>query len=76
MRKFLDFITVISAILTLGMSGGLLYSYLYIKNPENQEKTKGFIKKEIKKMLPELMPKIPSVTGKAIPTTPADMLKK
>ena len=50
MRKALDFITVISAVLTLAMSGGVLYSYLYIKNPENQEKTKGFIKKEIKKM--------------------------
>lgn len=76
MRKALDFITVISAVLTLAMSGGVLYSYLYIKNPENQEKTKGFIKKEIKKMLPELMPKIPSVTGNAIPSNPVNIIKK
>ena len=76
MRKFLDFITVISAILTLGMSGGLLYSYLYIKNPENQEKTKSYVMNEMKKMLPEIMPKIPSVTGKAIPSKPLEILKK
>ena len=70
MRKFLDFITVISAVLTLSMSGGILYSYFYITNPVNQEKTKGFVMDEIKKMLPELMPKMPTGTGKAIPTKP------
>ena len=55
MRKLLDCISVISAVLTLSMSGGILYSYLYITNPVNQEKTKGFVMDEIKKMLPELM---------------------
>ena len=70
MRKLLDCISVISAVLTLSMSGGILYSYLYITNPVNQEKTKGFVMNEIKKMLPELMPKMPTGTGKAIPTKP------
>ena len=70
MRKLLDCISVISAVLTLSMSGGILYSYLYITNPVNQEKTKGFVMNEIKKMLPELMPKMPRGTGKAIPTKP------
>ena len=70
MRKFLDCISVISAVLTLTMSGGDLYSYFYITNPENQERTKGFVMDEIKKMLPDVMPKIPTGTGKAIPTKP------
>jgi hypothetical protein len=52
------------------MAGGIFYSYLYIKNPENQEKTKGYVMDEIKKMLPDVMPKIPTGTGKAIPTKP------
>ena len=70
MRKALDFISVLSFLISASMVGGIFYSYLYIKNPENQEKTKGFIKKEIKKMLPDVMPKIPTGTGKAIPTKP------
>tara|TARA_Y100000401_G_scaffold80715_1_gene66128 strand:+ start:233 stop:454 length:222 start_codon:yes stop_codon:yes gene_type:complete len=70
MRKALDFISVLSFLISASMAGGIFYSYLYIKNPENQEKTKGFIKKEIKKMLPDVMPKIPTSTGKAIPTKP------
>ena len=70
MRKVLDFISVISAVLTLFMSGGVLYSYFYITNPVNQEKTKGYVMDEIKKMLPDVMPKIPTGTGKAIPTKP------
>ena len=76
MRKAIDFISLISAVLTLTMSGGLIYSYLYIKNPDNQEKTKAFVKDEIKKMLPDLMPKMPTSTGKAIPTKPLSILKK
>ena len=39
MRKLIDTITLISALLTLTMTGGVIYSYLYIKNPENIEKT-------------------------------------
>ena len=70
MRKFLDCISVISAVLTLTMSGGVLYSYFYITNPDNQEKTKKYVMDEIKKMLPDVMPKIPTGTGKAIPTKP------
>ena len=52
MRKILDFISVISFLLTITMTGAIAYSYIYIKNPENQEKTKKFVKKEIQKMLP------------------------
>ena len=76
MRKAIDFISLISAVLTLTMSGGLIYSYLYIKNPDNQEKTKAFVKNEIKKMLPDLMPKMPLETGNAIPTKPLSILNK
>ena len=46
MRKILDFISVISFLLTITMTGAIAYSYIYIKNPENQEKTKKFVKKE------------------------------
>ena len=70
MRKFLDCISVISAVLTLTMSGGVLYSYFYITNPENQEKTKQYVMDEIKKMLPDVMPSIPKVTGQPIPIKP------
>lgn len=70
MRKLIDGITLISALLTLTMTGGVIYSYLYIKNPENIEKTKGFVKDEIQKMLPDLLPEIPKVTGGAIPVKP------
>ena len=76
MRKAIDFISLISAVLTLTMSGGLIYSYLYIKNPDNQEKTKQIVKDEIKKMLPDLMPKMPTGTGNAIPTKPLSILGK
>ena len=76
MRKAIDFISLVSAVLTLTMSGGLVYSYLYIKNPDNQERTKEFVKDEIKKMLPDLMPKMPTGTGKAIPTKPLSILSK
>ena len=76
MRKAIDFISLISAVLTLTMSGGLIYSYLYIKNPDNQEKTKQFVKDEIKKMFHDLMPKMPTGTGNAIPTKPLSILGK
>ena len=76
MRKLIDGITLISALLTLTMTGGVIYSYLYITNPVNQEKTKNLVKKEIKKMLPDLMPKMPEVTGNAIPSKPFSILGK
>ena len=76
MRKLIDAITLISALLTLTMTGGVLYSYFYITNPVNQEKTKNLVKKEIKKMLPDLMPKMPEVTGNAIPSKPFSILGK
>ena len=70
MRKLIDAISILSFLLTLTMTGGVVYSYLYIKNPENIEKTKGFVKDEIQKMLPDLLPKIPKVTGGALPVKP------
>ena len=76
MRKLIDGITLISALLTLTMTGGVIYSYLYITNPVNQEKTKNLVKKEIKKMLPDVMPKMPEVTGNAIPSKPFSILGK
>ena len=76
MRKLIDSITLISALLTLTMTGGVLYSYFYITNPVNQEKTKNLVKKEIQKMLPDLMPKMPKVTGNAIPSKPFSILGK
>ena len=76
MRKLIDGITLISALLTLTMTGGVLYSYFYITNPENQEKTKEFVMDEIKKMLPDVMPKMPKVTGNAIPSKPFSILGK
>ncbi len=75
MRKILDFISVISFLLTITMTGAIAYSYIYIKNPENQEKTKKFVKKEIQKMLPSLMPKLPTGTGSPIPTKPFSLGK-
>ena len=70
MRKLIDAISILSFLLTLTMTGGVVYSYLYIKNPENIEKTKGFVKDEIQKMLPDLLPKIQKVTGGALPVKP------
>ena len=70
MRKLIDAISILSFLLTLTMTGGVVYSYLYIKNPENIEKTKGFVKDEIQKMLPDLLPKMPKVTGGALPVNP------
>lgn len=67
MRKLIDAITLVSALLTLTMTGGVIYSYLYITNPINQEKTKNLVKKEIQKMLPALMPKMPKVPGNSLP---------
>ena len=60
MRKFLDLVSILSFLISISMASGGLYAYLYIKNPENIEKTKGFVKKEIKKMLPDLLPEIPT----------------
>ena len=69
-RTVLDIISIFSVLLSLSMVSASLYAYLYLKNPENIEKTKGYVKKEMKKMLPELMPKIPTSTGKAILSKP------
>ena len=70
MRKLIDAISIFSFLLSLTMTGAVIYSYLYIKNPENIEKTKGFVKDEIQKMLPDLLPEIPKVTGGALPVNP------
>ena len=74
-RTVLDIITILSFVIFAGMVSLTAYSYFYIKNPINQEKTKNFVKKEIKKMLPELMPKMPTSTGKSIPVNPLSINK-
>ena len=42
----------------------------YMSIVNNIEKTKGFVKDEIQKMLPDLLPEIPKVTGGALPVKP------
>ena len=74
-RTVLDIITILSFVISACMVSLTAYSYFYIKNPINQEKTKNFVKKEIKKMLPELMPKMPTSTGKSIPVNPLSINK-
>ena len=76
MRKFLDIVSIFSFLISLSMVSVSAYCYFYITNPVNQEKTKNLIKKEIKKMLPDLMPKMPKVTGNAIPSKPFSILGK
>lgn len=64
MRKILDIVTIVTAILTLGILGGGFFTFKYITSEQFKEK--------IFEQVSELMPKVldeglPDMTGTSIP---------
>jgi len=71
MRKVLDTFAVLSLILSGSIAGAGVYAYLYVTNPDNQDKAKSYVMKQVTDALPGLikgsMPSIPDISGPAIP---------
>ena len=62
MQKLFNFLSAISFLLVLAISGGGIFAYLWINNPTNQNKIKGQVIESVKDSL-----KIPGMTGGAKP---------
>ena len=71
MRKLLDAIAVLSLLISGSIAGAGVYAYLYITNPDNQDKAKAYVMDQVKDALPDLiggaMPSLPDISGPAIP---------
>lgn len=63
MQKVFNILSVISLLLTSSVIGGGVYSYLWLKNTDNQNMIKERLMKEVKKAIP-----LPSLSGPALPT--------
>ncbi len=64
MQKIINAISVVSFILVAALTGGTVFGYLYVTNPENQEKFK-------KQVIDSVMKNVPipgGLTGPALPT--------
>ena len=67
-RKILDAITIVSAILVLGIIGGGFFGYKYVTSEQGQAKIKNAIMGDLKKALPGAIGgQMPKTTGGAIP---------
>ena len=63
MQKILNIISVLSFLLVISLTGGGIFSYLWITNEENQEKLK---KQMIEQVTGSL--KMPGLSGPVLPT--------
>ena len=64
MQKIINAISVVSFVLVAALTGGTVFGYLYVTNPENQEKIK-------KQVIDSVMKNVPipgGLTGPALPT--------
>jgi len=64
MKNILGILGAVSFVISGSLLGATVFSVMWLKNPENQEKIKNEIMEDIKKSLP----KLPKSTGFSIPT--------
>ena len=71
MRKILDAVTILSALLSLGIIGTGVYTYKYVSSEQFKAKIMNQILGEVKGLLPNVLDKgLPDMTGPSIPTPP------
>ena len=73
MRKILDAVTILSALLSLGIIGTGLYTYNFVRSEQFKAKIMNQILGEVKGLLPNVMDNaLPKTTGPsfALPTLP------
>ena len=68
MRKALDFITIVTGILMLGILGGGFFTYKYVQSPQFQKKIMDKVIKEIQPLMGNVLGNaMPDVTGPSLP---------
>ena len=65
MQKVLNIISVVSFVLVAAITGGGVFSYLWITNEDNQKMLQG---KAMEKVMESM--KMPALSGPALPTGP------
>ena len=69
MRKILDVVTILSALLSLGIIGTGVYTYNFVRSEQFKAKIMNSILGEVKGLLPNVMDNaLPKTTGISIPT--------
>ena len=67
-RKILDFLTILSTILSLAIIGTGFFTYKYVTSPEFERNFKNKIMGDLEKKMPKLLEKkMPKFTGKSLP---------
>ena len=68
MRKILDAVTILSALLSLGIIGTGVYTYKYVQSPQFQKKIMDKVLKEIQPLMGDVLGNsLPDVTGPSLP---------
>ena len=68
MRKVLDIITIVTAILMLGILGGGFFTYRYVTSENFQKKIMDKVLGGVGDMMPKVLDKsLPSMTGPSLP---------
>ena len=71
MRKVLDGLSILTAILTLGIIGTGFFTYKTVTSEKFQQKLLDKVLKSVGDMMPKVLDNnLPSMTGGSIPTTP------
>ena len=71
MRKILDAVTILSALLSLGIIGTGVYTYNFVRSEQFKAKIMNQILGDVKGLLPNVLDKgLPDMTGPSIPTPP------
>ena len=70
-QKILNIISVISFVLVAVITGGGIFSYLWLTNAENQEKLKQQLVEQVTKSI-----KLPGLSSPALPTATPSKLPK
>jgi len=68
MRKILDAVTILSALLSLGIIGTGVYTYKYVQSPQFQKKIMDKVLGEVQGLMPDVLGNsLPDVTGPSLP---------
>ena len=77
MRKILDIITIVTAILMVGILGGGFFTYKYVTSEQFKAKMMNQVLENVQGLMPDVLGNsLPSTTGKSIPTLPKTQLPK
>ena len=70
MRKFLDVLTIVTTILTLGIVGTGFFTYKTVRSEKFQKEMMDKILGGVSDMMPKVLDdNLPSMTGPSLPTT-------